>query len=343
MLGLLGAALLAACGDDGGGGAGGGGAAPGATTSTGGTGTPTGVTTTTGATGAATTSTATAGSSTSTGSGGGGSGAGGAGGEGGGGTGTPELVFASDWSTAEGNTEEAITDGGAWDRTFCGVSISSVLAVVPGESVGWTRTERAFRIQQRTGGDCGGIEKGNALPASTSFWGRLYFRNDETAGINFHPVTLNLLGDIQSVPWARAGFTDGVRINANLGAEYPHGSWYAGSQAPPGTRLPNGTWFRYEFHYEFLSELEYRFYPRVYDMAGELLYDETSYFIGDSPYTTTLASWYAESDGNVFRHTDAELARSFGLGQEGQTLNPDNLEYWYFADVALSLEGWIGP
>lgn len=94
---------------------------------------------------------------------------------------------------------------------------------------------------------------------------------------------------------------------------------------------------------EYVTPTTYRIHPRIFDMSGRLLHDDATYFQNDYPQsgTASLASWYAA--GDAFGFSDVSLATRFGLGNEGPATSPSSGEFWYHADVALSLEGWIGP
>ena len=257
----------------------------------------------------------------------------------------PETVFVSQWGTALGNSEEALTDGGSWDRLVtCGGSFFNVAEVISGASVGWTRTANVLRVQQRGATECGNVERIHAVPASTTHWGRFYFRNDERQTSHGHPVTYNCCGDIQIVPWARIGQPDGVVVGT--GAEnqpYPLNVFYAGAEGESRHHLPHRTWFRYEWMIEYLTENTFRIYPRIYNMEDELLYDVESFFQNDYPQSgfQTLKSMYDGGSVGVVRNLD--LARNFGLGNEGPGGSVNNGQNWYIADVALSTAGWIGP
>jgi hypothetical protein len=254
---------------------------------------------------------------------------------------TGPNLFSADWSTATGNSDNAISDGGRWNVNFCAPSRSSVLNVVSGASLGWTKTPNVMSVRY-LGESCAQFQRNNAVPASTSHYARFYFRNDATAGSNHHPVTYNCCGAIQVVPWSRFTNTSGITINIRTSAPYPYNAWAPGRPGSSGhLALAHRTWYRYEWHLEYVSATSYRIWPRVYDMAGNLLYDAATFVPSDySGSGHTLASWYAA--GNSLRISDVELARHFGGGNEGPAGAPNTGEYYYFADMALSLSGWIG-
>lgn len=271
-----------------------------------------------------------------------------AGAGGGGGTGAVALVFSSDWSTDTGSSDAAVRDGGAWDTVYCN-SFDQTLSVVEGSTVGFNRTANVLAVQQLGESTCGMLEKVDAVPASTTHWGRFYFRNDETSTIHNHVATYFPVGDIQVALWNRFGAADGFRTfirtyydELGNGSTYPHDIWSPGLTGVGAEQLDNATWYRYEWMMEYVTPTTYRIHPRIYDMGGSLLYDDASYFQNDYPQSgpNSLETWYAA--GNAFGFTDVALARNVGLGNEGPAGSAATGGFWYHADYALSLEGWIG-
>jgi len=261
------------------------------------------------------------------------------------------VTFSSDWSTATGTSDNALRDGGKWNTLYC-AQAATVLTVVAGNTVGWTKTPNVLRLQQLGASGCGTLERLNAVPLSTSHWGRFYFRNDEIGTQHNHVVTYNpgVGAPIQTALWNRWGASDGVNIfirtyytAAGASTTYPRNVWSIGTNGVVGRdRLAHGTWYRYEWHMEYVTSTTYRIWPRIYDMAGTLLYDATRFYQSDYPTSGThsLATWYAA--GNAFGFTDVALGRRFGLGNEGPGGSTSTGGYWYHADVALSTSGWIG-
>lgn len=261
------------------------------------------------------------------------------------------VTFSSDWSTATGNSDAALRDGGRWNTAYC-AQASTVLSVIPGNTVGWTKTANVLRLQQTGSSGCGTLERIDAVPLSTSHWGRLYFRNDEIGTQHNHVVTYNpgVGAPIQTAIWNRWGAPDGVNIfvrtyytSAGVSMGYPTNVWSIGTPGVFGRdRLAHGTWYRYEWHMEYVTATTYRIWPRIYDMGGTLLYDATRFYQSDYPSSGShsLATWYAA--GNTFGFTDVTLGRRFGLGNEGPGGSTNTGGFWYHADVALSTAGWIG-
>jgi uncharacterized repeat protein (TIGR01451 family) len=267
----------------------------------------------------------------------------------------PPVTFSSQWNAELGNTRNAINDGGIWDRMIeCNGGIFNIMSVIGGTSVGWTRTPNVLRIQQRGSTACGNIERTqNTVAASTTHWGRFYFRNDETANGHWHPVTYNCCGQIQMVPWLRFGSSTGVKIGVGTARDengtqlgYPYSLWFPGDSPGSGSRqLQNGRWYRYEWELRYITATSYRIYPRIYEVDGTVpLYDYRTFYQNDNSgggSSKSLATWY-EVDNRAFGITDPTLARNFGFGNEGPGGSTSSLGYWYIADFSLSTIGWIG-
>lgn len=258
----------------------------------------------------------------------------------------PSAVFASDWSTATGTSLTAIQDGSTWDNYSCA---SSLLDVVAGSGVGFTETTNVLRCDL-DGVNCRLIQKQEAVPASTTHWGRIYFRSGLTSTINLDHILAynNIHGGtaIQAVPfalWRASGAPSAGRWKMGVfvnGGGYPYNRW-----ASP--ELDNDTWYRIEWEMEYVSATYYRMWPRIYSLAGTLLYDSDDFgpsdgqpgtltaFNGDNPAGFELAG--VLNGGSA----DATLARRFGLGNNGPN-QLDSGQSWYFAKVGLSTDGWLG-
>lgn len=252
------------------------------------------------------------------------------------------MAFESDWSYALGNTREAVTDGGTWPGLACERTFPATLRVMQASEVAFPLGGNVLRVQMRGPTDCGMLQKNDAVPISTTHWGRFYIRNDEVGTKNDHPVAYNNIhgsADIQGVPFARfANRTPAGQWQPGVvgDAPYPNNKWY-------GPLLENGRWYRYEWQMEYLSATETRVHPRIYDMDGTLLFDASAFVNDNGDYT--LAQWYAAGGTITLANggtPDAELARNFGMGNEGPGSSTATMGYWYYARAALSLEGWIG-
>ncbi|MGH7467400.1 MAG: hypothetical protein ACRENP_05375 [Longimicrobiales bacterium] len=268
-----------------------------------------------------------------------------------------QQLWFSDWSAATGNTDFAVTDGGAldtgagrwrggkWDYITCWPP--DIMRVVPGAPLGWTLTPNVLEMTDRGETACDLLELDSAIPPGRSFYIRAYIRVEPGVGANNHPFKLNAgggAGPVQGVLWAN-NTNSGTTYTQKL--QFPNGStpanynsWALASEHA----LRTNTWYRHEWFIEIVSTStrQYRVWPRIYDMAGNLIRDASHFLIGDpSSDQTTLAQWYARGGGDRF--TDLNLARRFTLGMEGPGGAPVTNRHWYYAAVSVRLDTWPGP
>ncbi|MGH7467401.1 MAG: Ig-like domain-containing protein [Longimicrobiales bacterium] len=264
------------------------------------------------------------------------------------------VVWFSDWSAATGLTDFAVTDGGTlsggrwaggkWDYITCWPP--DIMRVVPGGTLGWTTTPNVLEMTDRGETTCDLLELDNAIPSGRSFYIRAYIRVEPGVGGNNHPFKLNAgggAGPVQAVLWAN---------NSTSGTTYRQKMQFPGGNTPPNYNtwalapqypLQTNTWYRHEWFIELVNTTarQYRIWPRIYDMQGNLIRDASHFMIGDpSNDQTTMAQWYANGGGDRF--TDLNLARRFTVGMEGPGGSPGTNRHWYYAAVAASVNGWIG-
>jgi hypothetical protein len=283
------------------------------------------------------------------------------------------LVFHSSWNHELGSHDNALMDGPQssdwrWNEFFCS-GRHDVLQVVPGSGLGWSRTPNILRVEH-TGRsvDCGAIQRREVVPAQTSHWGRLYFRSDNRSWDGpQHNFSYNFVGDIQAVFFNPSGNAQGWRVNflfdyagdgqhwmSKSHPEWRFGAWHLKSGPGSNTnhiRLPHGEWFRYEWELRYVTPTTIRFYPRIYNMAGELLYDANDFYTNYGEQMS-LQQWYDSngagtgSNGGVFGYhptSGAERMRHIGIGNEGRPQSDATAsQFWYVADFAISLGGWVG-
>ena len=247
-------------------------------------------------------------------------------------------LFRSDWSTALGANDRAHSDGGKWDNFIC--ERTRVLSVVPGLEAGWTATPNVLQVTSHGETACGLVEVTRAVPEGVNFYIRLYIRVEDENQPSFHSINLNALGDIQTPLWAIWQPSPRVDYNPKLTLHNPTSSEYRDWR--PRQKLRQGVWYRFEWFVEFVSvpARTARIWPRIYDMAGRLVYDASS-FVAYDDSTTTLRQYYDR--GGTTRFTDLNLARRFALGYEGTATATDQGRKWYYAAVELRSDTWPGP
>ncbi len=251
------------------------------------------------------------------------------------------VAFQSLWSNA-GTSIAAVTDGGLWPILACGTVYQNVMSVVAGAPLGFTETPNVLRVRM-AGQDCAMLQRDGIIPASTTHWGRFYIRNDEFGTSNTHPVAYhNVHGadPIQAVPLQRfANIQNGSwQIGIPTAGNYPFNRYYT-------PLLPNGVWYRFEWEMRYLTATTFRFYPRIYNLADSLLYDASNLRVEGG--SSTLQQWYDQGNfnslgGNGSAGTAAQLARNFGLGNEGPSSASNTGGSWYYAKFGLSTSGWLG-
>jgi hypothetical protein len=244
-------------------------------------------------------------------------------------TGGGQNLLSVNWGTATGNSVTAVTDGGKGITRWC--DWSPVLSVRAGSTLGWTRTANVLSI--RSIQSCGHIEFDNLFPtpAQGQFWAVKYYIMNGVGQTDtkMHPLTHFPVGAIEAVHtsiWSVGGG------NWNHGTGWPGGPdfpWYA-MNGSSRRLLSADTWYRFEYIIQWLDGTRFRVFPRLYDMAGNMLNDQTTW--QHSNGAGTLASWYAA--GNSFAAKDPQHMRnlSFGMGQSGSSGG-----YYNIGDVRAAL------
>lgn len=255
--------------------------------------------------------------------------------------------FASNWLAALGQSNEAISDGGNFDQQACGPqAVVNVGRIITPASIAAPSILNGGNVYELTmrGEDCCMVQKIDAVPESTTHWGRVYVRNDENANKNDHCIAYNNIHDgsdpIQAVAMQRYGNNGGGVWNLGVpgAGSYPFNRFYSPA-------LTFGAWYRYEWEMRYYSATTFRLFPRVYDVLTDaLVADATNYTIeGGSP---SLSTWYETNilslAGDGATRTAAQLARNFGIGNEGPGGATASGLPWYFAKLALGRSGWIG-
>jgi hypothetical protein len=271
-------------------------------------------------------------------------------------TGSGSSTLANiEWATATGTSDAAVGDGdnaNEFNDFYCGATRANVMEVVLGSGVAGSPTTNILRITQRGSSNCGNAGWTAAvspIPASTSHYGRVYFR----VGANFtmnHGVSYKVTGTIEIVPFKIEADSNGARFGPapardgdNVPLGYPYYAWYPGIEGGAGDQeVALDTWYRYEWHIEYVNANDYRIYPRLYNAAGTLLYDADTYYpVNASPATQSLTDYYGA--GNVFGTVSTANAREFAVGYEGPGGAPDNGALLYLAGLKFTTGDWVGP
>jgi hypothetical protein len=265
------------------------------------------------------------------------------------------VLWSADWRTP-GTGAVTYTDSGLFNaQAGCGGN-TNVMTIISGAPLGWNVTPNVARITiPTTTTNCTGVEIAPVpgLALGQSYFVRMYARSDATSDPTLHPVTIHQVGNIQAVLWSIRNVT-AAGYRPVFQTDYAAGSgltFVAGGSCDirwaPASLLPSQTWHRFEWHVEFVNvranDADVRLWPRVYDLAGTLLYDAATYrrapgWCGST--TQTLAQFYAA--GGLLRFDDLSQTRAFGVGYEGKTGVAVG-STWYYAAPAVGTAGWIGP
>jgi hypothetical protein len=250
---------------------------------------------------------------------------------------TGSAFFRSDWTSGTGNTTSAVQDGGKWNQSYC--SHNDVLAVVPGSTVGWTATANVLQVTNRGETRCWQIETTNSVPQGQSYYIRFYAMVDNENQTNFHPVAVNV-GDgvtpTQMSPWSIESPTTNTWQVAHRYSRLPYNDY--GWKAAPG--LQRRVWYRFEYFVELLPNARFRVWPRVYDMAGNLVLDARNYTHLDGG-SRTLQQFHDGGGTSPYHSLDA--LRRFGVGYEGSAGASASGGRWYYAAVEIRGGNWVGP
>ena len=256
------------------------------------------------------------------------------------------VVFQSDWTSGTGLSTGAISDGGRWQNywEFNNGTGVQLLSVVDGASVNAPGGRNALKVLQRGSNLAANLQQANIVPAMTDYYVRFFMRNDDTSPAGDHVVTVdtwqygNLLYVRKYSSAAGWTFTMGVY---GCGYVYPIGYW-----TPPVT-LSHGVWYRFEYYVHWVDATHIQVHPRLYDAAGNLMYDDSGYQQSDPGSASwngksdwTLASYYAA--GNNFC-VDPTYMTTFGVGNNGQQGAVDTGLPWYYAGIQIRTDHWVGP
>lgn len=279
----------------------------------------------------------------------------------------PVVLAEINWNSALGTSDLALSDGNnenAFDTFYCFSTRADVMQVITGSAVGWTATPNVMQITSRGQEFCGDVEwsiGSSPIPESTSHYGRFYFRVEEgfltnhgvskykTSGvIEIVPFALNsvdgtaLVGGRTTTNEAYVSFRPG-RDEVGTSLSYPYNGFVPGIEGGLGDQvLDCDVWYRYEWYIEYLSATVFRLYPRIYNMADELLYDvNTFYPFNRNPSVESLQDWY--DAGNAFSVVDTANARMYAVGYEGPNMSADTGAHFYKAALKFQTGDWVGP
>lgn len=259
----------------------------------------------------------------------------------GGGDPTVTPLFFSDWSTATGETTNAVTDGGKWTNAFN--NSSDRVTVVSTSGLGFPAgMTNCLAIRHRTSQFCGvDVTDGWDAPVAgeTRFF-RLYFRNSiqgTDPGDTAHPVISQAEPDAYALVHS-AGATYTFAINCTNDSD--HATHTHRFQLT--SSLTRDEVYRVEWKIHRVDSNTVTFDARVYDDADVLLYSAANFSCTWHSGAHTMATV-----GNI-DYASSTIMNGLGdmfISHEGDTWGPWTDEVGnrtYYGGVGVSDEDWCG-
>lgn len=283
------------------------------------------------------------------------------------------LLADVQWTTALGSSQTATSDGGVATIDEGGTG-GQVLAVEAPATYGWDAhgPGNVLSILQ-TVDSWGHCRFDNMFPLPTSterFWAMRFYHLVES-GVDSNqdhphclwPVSTASDGGhvIEAVHLAIVVTSGGVGASLGPTEWLPrHSANFNGAGTNPfpfgvvpktsgGGIIPfdKGAWYRFEHIFHWFNATEFRWYPRAYNIAGDLLYDV--YDLKHTDTNDSLGDWYDASPANRITRSDTTAnpndirAPTFGRGQT----NPNSGFHYCVAAARFELrsaaDDFIGP
>ncbi len=248
----------------------------------------------------------------------------------------PALVYASDWGTALGTSDNALLDGGIWDASG---GNPDIIEVVVTTGLGFPAAmSNCFRVEERDGETWRGINVAGAwaLPAiGGSIWKRVYWRNNASS-----PGPAGFVHPLQSCAgagpkcgdlWWRHNFPGGTTWHLQLTT---NDTPYPENHHSPGSVFAYNTTYRFEWQMKRLTTTTWELHARIYDSNDVLLYDDGDFLNSDGDKSLL--------DLPTIITNDPTSQQECMIVFQGGNGIPGGGEYLYFGGYAVSLTDWCG-
>jgi hypothetical protein len=265
---------------------------------------------------------------------------GGNGGGGGGGAPPSDVLFFTDWRTATGNSNAAVTDGGKWNIVSNGST--ETMNVIPSTGLDFPSTNVFQMIATERWQGFGIVRKtGIPVPAvGESRYYRWYIRMmqvDNLADEQTHPIQDgNAASDTN---WMFVVYNGGGATGVPRGQWQPQ-FWSEGTGGNNarwyGPFLTKNQTYRVELQIHRIGSSTYRMHVRIYNRAGTLIASDAD--IRNIGNSMNLASNPTLNFNNV-NNLDGLNAGNNGIGAPA----PFPFTYAYEGCFAVRRDDWCGP
>jgi hypothetical protein len=193
------------------------------------------------------------------------------------------------WTSGTGTSAQAWTDGDPSRSVWCDPStIAPVVYAANDPAAAWPGPGNVVSFRNTSGG-CGGIQLTQVFPVpeTGAYWCWRYYYKQDAEQVYFHHHGLGDLNPVGSIDlvFHQVSNLDGGAFGHGLGMNPSDFGWWAHTE-PGGTTqrvFSAATWYRFEMILHWLQVSEapttwrYRVFPRVHDLAGNLLADARHY------------------------------------------------------------------
>ena len=269
------------------------------------------------------------------------------------------VLFQSDWSTATGNSDAALRDTSKAVPWPVVTNPSGILSVASASGLGFPAgMANVLKVTQTSGaynyGWCQVNGSDWSAPAiGESLFYRAYLRVDipdsESIPADYsgnHPLEAGDYYQRSQDTWSwKFGSTSTGKMPISfvsygpnaLQPSYTSTVLFPGSY--PGTPLDKFKVYRLEWMVHRYSNNEFRIYPRIYNDAGTLLYDENTMKV-DQGYSASMID-----HGFTFSGADALTGLAWlDIGSNGPNFNVATTNHiYYWGGVAVCKDNWCGP
>lgn len=255
------------------------------------------------------------------------------------------ILFEADWSTEIGATENACTDGGAFnvttnlDTDYLDVVSASGLDFPVGMS-------NVLRVRRNGTGHSTDVRAQGlwSVPSvGQKLFYRIYLRNDISNAVGDQAVSNHAVQFVDGVPAFEFNIWVDSWANGNFKHRWNNGNSDNSKRFRPGTDNPQvaatakfATW-RLEWMLERTGTSTWFFDYRTYNSAGTLVYDRSNYYNNNGSQTLD-----AYLDGGGTMSVTAANTDKIQIGSSGGEWSFSSDQYYYFGGFMVRSDDWCG-